>query len=68
MVLVNAPSGDYVFAVITKIQRDTTYTPDNAGWALLRRVSAHLWRTFEPARPWTPAPGASAFKPFSERP
>jgi beta-lactamase class A len=66
--LVNAPSGDYVFAVITKNQRDTTYASNNAGWVLLRRVSAHLWRTFEPGRPWTPDAGAAAFKPGSEGP
>ena len=31
VVLVNAPSGDYVFAVITKGQVDSSYTPDNEG-------------------------------------
>jgi hypothetical protein len=51
VVLVNAPSGDYVFAVITRNQRDTTYGAGNAGFELLRRVSALLWRTFEPAHP-----------------
>jgi beta-lactamase class A len=68
VVLVNAPSGDYVFAVITRNQRDTTYAPSNAGFALLRRVSALLWRTFEPGRPWTPDPAAAALKPSSEGP
>ena len=62
-VLVNAPSGDYVFCVITKNQQDTTWTPANEGYVLLRRVSALLWRHFEPKHPWTPAPGAERFKP-----
>ena len=63
VVLVNAPSGDYVFSVITKGQADTTYASDNEGYVLLRRVSALLWSAFEPTHPWTPAPGVERFKP-----
>jgi beta-lactamase class A len=63
VVLVNAPSGDYVFCVITKNQQDESWTQDNEGYALLRRVSALFWRRFEPKHPWRPAPGAAAFKP-----
>jgi beta-lactamase class A len=63
VVLVNAPSGDYVFCVITKNQQDESWMPDNEGYRLLRRISALLWRRFEPRRAWTPAPGAQAFKP-----
>ncbi|MDF1505746.1 serine hydrolase [Roseisolibacter sp. H3M3-2] len=68
VVLVNAPSGDYVFAVITRNQRDTTYAPGNQGYVLLRRVSALLWREFEPGRPWAPDPAAAALKPADEGP
>jgi beta-lactamase class A len=60
---VNAPSGDYVFSVITKNAVDSSYAKDNAGYVLLRRVSALLWSTFEPKHPWTPAPGVERFKP-----
>jgi beta-lactamase class A len=63
VVLVNGPSGDYVFCVITKNQTDESSQPDNEGYVLLRRVSALLWRRFEPRHPWTPAAGANAFKP-----
>ena len=63
VVLVNAPSGDYVFCLITKNQQDESWHPDNEGYVLLRRVSALLWRHFEPRHPWTPAAGAAAFKP-----
>ncbi len=63
VVLVNAPSGDYVFSVITKGQVDSSYTKDNEGYVLLRQVSALLWSTFEPKHPWTPAPGVERFKP-----
>jgi beta-lactamase class A len=68
VVLVNAPSGDYVFSVITRNQQDTSYAATNAGYVLLRRVSALLWRAFEPGRPWAPAPAAAALKPGSEGP
>lgn len=63
VVLVNAPSGDYVFAVITKKQVDTSYTPNNEGYVLLRKVSALLWKTFEPKHPWTPPAGVERFTP-----
>jgi hypothetical protein len=32
----------------------------------LRKVSALLWKTFEPRHPWSPAPGAAALKPDEE--
>ena len=63
VVLVNAPSGDYVFCVITKNQQDESQAADNEGYVVLRRVSALLWRYFEPHHPWRPAPGAEHFKP-----
>ena len=63
VVLVNAPSGDYVFSVITKGQADTTYASSNEGFVLLRNVSALLWAAFEPEHPWAPAPGIERFKP-----
>ena len=63
VVLVNAPSGDYVFCVITKHQADTSWEPGNEGYVLLRQVSAFLWRWFEPKHPWSPAVGAEKWKP-----
>jgi beta-lactamase class A len=63
VVLVNAPSGDYVFCVITKNQQDESWKPANEGYVLLRRVSAAIWKHFEPKHPWSPSPGAERFKP-----
>lgn len=63
VVLVNAPHGDYVFAVITREQHDTTWTRDNQGWRLIRDVAAELWRTFEPDTPYTPPEGMERFTP-----
>jgi len=57
VVLVNAPSADYVFCVITKNQKDTSWDYNNAGYVLLRDVSRLLWNYFEPDSEWKPAAG-----------
>ena len=62
-VLVNAPSGDYVFSVITKENADTSWAPTNEAWMLTRKISALLWARFEPKHPWHPAPGAELLAP-----
>jgi beta-lactamase class A len=55
VVLVNAPSGDYVFCVITKNQQDESWESNNEGFVLLRNVSRLLWQHFEPKSTWVPA-------------
>lgn len=55
--LVNAPHGDYVFCIATKNLQDQSWTRDNEGWVLIRKVSALLWNYFEPDSKWKPAPG-----------
>jgi beta-lactamase class A len=57
VVLVNAPHGDYVFCIITKNQNDESWTFDNEGWVLIRKVSNLLWNYFEPDSNWKPAKG-----------
>ncbi len=52
VVLVNAPSGDYVFCVITKDQKDQSWEKSNEGYVLLREVSSLLWNYFEPKNSW----------------
>jgi hypothetical protein len=56
VVLVNAPSGDYVFCLITKNQQDESWEYHNEGYALIRDVSRLLWQHFEPESKWSPAP------------
>lgn len=55
VVLVNAPHGDYVFCVITKNQKDESWSSNNEGYVLLREVSRVLWNHFEPGSKWKPA-------------
>lgn len=56
-VLVNAPSGDYAFCIITKNQKDQRWQNDNEGYVLIRKVSRELWKYFEPPSTWGPLPG-----------
>jgi beta-lactamase class A len=56
VVLVNAPSGDYVFCVITKNQQDESWANGNDGYVLLRNVSRMLWQYFEPKNKWKSFP------------
>jgi beta-lactamase class A len=52
VVLVNASSGDYVFCVITKNQKDESWEQNNEGYVLLRNVSRLLYQYFEPKSKW----------------
>lgn len=61
VVLVNGPSGDYLFCIITKNQTDTRWEYDNAGAALIRAVSKLLWETFEPDHPYLQTDGYLKF-------
>ena len=57
LVMVNAPSGDYVFYFTTKNNKDESWEYDNEAWELTRKISAYLWNYFEPNSTWTPAEG-----------
>jgi len=61
VVLVNGPSGDYVFCVITKNQEDQSWDRSNEGFVLLRTISRILWEHFEPGYGWTPPPDAGTW-------
>jgi beta-lactamase class A len=62
-VLVTAPHGPYVFSIITKNQKDTTWAPGNEGWVLARKLSRLLWRYYEPHSGWTPSLTVEGIKP-----
>lgn len=56
-VLVHAPSGEYVYSIITKNQKDKSWTRNNEGFELLRKVGALLWQHYEPKSTWKPVEG-----------
>lgn len=62
VVLVNGPSGDYVFCVITNNQGDTSWEHNNEGYVLIRNVSRLLWQHFEPKYGWSPAEGSEKYR------
>lgn len=64
-ILVMAPSGPYVFSIITKNQKDESWKPDNEGWILARNLSAMLWNYFEQGSGWKPNTSFSGM-PFNE--
>ncbi len=55
-VVVNAPSGDYAWTVMTKNQEDESYDYDNDGYVLKRTIGGLLWNYFEPDHDWEPHP------------
>lgn len=56
VLLVNAPGGDFVLAVITKNQADESYEHDNEGHRLIRAVTRAVYEHFNPDDPWRPLP------------
>jgi beta-lactamase class A len=63
VVLVNAPHGDYAFCIITNHQQDTSWAKSNEGYRLIRKVSALLWKYFEPGFPYVPPEGIEKYLP-----
>lgn len=48
VLLVNAPNNPYVFCIFTKNNKDVSWTHENEAWVMARKISATLWRYFEP--------------------
>lgn len=61
VVLVHAPSGPYLFSVITADQADTRWAADNDGYELIRTISRILWNRFEPGSEWIPPAGSDRY-------
>jgi len=61
VVLVNAPSGDYLFCVMTKNQKDAGNADDNEGFVLLREISSILYNYFEPDDDWKSNPAMQQY-------
>ena len=54
VVLVNAPEGDYVLAVLTKNQEDSSPELENEGYQLIRDISRAVYEHFNRDDPWRP--------------
>ncbi|MEO7210171.1 MAG: serine hydrolase, partial [Chitinophagaceae bacterium] len=51
---VNGPH-PYIFCICTKNNIDTSWEHNNEAWVLTRKLSALLWKYFNPASNWQPA-------------
>lgn len=54
VVYVHAPSGDFAFAVLTKNNKDQSWTRDNAAEELTRKIANLIWNHYEPKHPYKP--------------
>jgi len=48
VMLVNAPHNPYLFCIITKNNKDQSWSSNNEAWVLTKKLSAMLWNYFEP--------------------
>nr|WP_276479507.1 serine hydrolase [Paraflavitalea sp. H1-2-19X] len=53
-ILVMAPSGPYVYTILTKNLEDQSWKASNEGWVLCRKLAALLWTYYEPHSKWKP--------------
>ena len=49
---VNGPH-PYIFCICTKNNKDSSWEHDNEAWVLTRKLSAFLWKHFNPKSKWT---------------
>ncbi len=56
VVLVNAPGGDIVFCILTKNNKDQSWTYENEAEVLTRKLANIIWNYYEPKHPFTPYP------------
>ena len=61
VILVNAPTCDYVLCVITDKQQDRSWNNENNGHQLIRKISKIMWQEFEPVSNWKPEKSASRY-------
>jgi beta-lactamase class A len=54
VLLVNAPHHPYIFCIFTKNNKDEQWTHENEAWVMARKISAMLWKYFEPKDDWKP--------------
>jgi beta-lactamase class A len=61
VLLVKGKKSNYVFCICTKNNKDESWESSNEAWQLTRKISALLWRHFEPKDDWQPAADAQVF-------
>ena len=49
---VNSKKNPYILSVFTKNNKDESWNPANEAWALTRKLSAILWKYYNPGSNW----------------
>jgi beta-lactamase class A len=49
---VNSNKNPYILSVFTKNNTDTSWTKSNEAWVLTRKLSALLWKYYNPKSKW----------------
>ena len=55
VVYVNGKENPYIFSIFTKNNKDTSWQPGNEAWVLTRKLSALLWKYYNPKGTWVGA-------------
>lgn len=56
VVYVNNKHIPYIFSIFTKNNKDTSWTYNNEAWVLTRKISALLWKYYNPKSDWQGEP------------
>jgi len=49
---VNSKNNPYIFSIFTKNNKDTSWSYNNEAWVLTRKLSALLWKYYNPKSNW----------------
>jgi beta-lactamase class A len=61
VLLIKGNKAEYVFCVMSKNNKDSSWKNDNEAWVLTRKISRLLWNYYEPKNKWKPAVDAAKF-------
>ncbi len=50
--VVNSPGGQYILAIYTKEQQDTSWSHNNEGDGAIRKLAEMVWTHYNPKHPW----------------
>jgi len=56
--VVDSPGGQYVLAIYTKEQKDTSWVHANEGDVAIRKLARMVWGHYNPNHPWRPVEGS----------
>lgn len=58
VVYVNSKNNPYIFSIFTKNNKDQSWEYNNEAWVVTRKLSALLWKYYNPKSDWVGAPAS----------